>query len=1143
MPLQLPQTRQILNSVTTIIIITAIIGLTVSDLSVVAQDAQPELLAPPSEITNEMIDEAVKQIEVPELDEQVKTQLLELYERARAELISSTKTRESAAQFKAWIKNAGIEIEEAKRLKGLPLQAINSTTYEMMDLKELLKEQTTLEQQLSEGKSQLQKVQGEPQRRVNRKASLPTLLGEAQAALLDIQKQLAAVPADDVIPAVFKARRFLLGARRQTQEALVASLENERNAYEAQGELPRLQIDLATARVNHFEQELRQLVSTITKRRKMDAASQREDAELAWENAPILLKPIAQQNIDLAKRRIELASEIQIVSARRHQISQQLGRWQEDYARTQKWADATNSDTLGMMLIDKRNALPSRAQTQQRITNRETKLRSIQQEWFELEDRRTDLSNFEVVMRTSREEILSQMTDGLPEDRRISDATEQALKDSHQLEVRILDNLITEVDRNYSLHLEADKDQRELLSVVQKYRSFIDRRVFWVRSTSPLGSADVANAIEAFVWLTNISSWQSAAGVVRRNIVQYPVRSLLYCLSIIFLLIYRRRIRHQLEDLGQVAAPISCHTIKPTMQAFLLTILLASPWVLLVHCISLALSGASDELVRAISSAISGVTIGLFTLELGRQICRPQGLAESHFGWSSHSLVVIKSTLRLFIFTGVPLAFMSLVFEYQRNITYQTSLGRICLILFLMLFTGAFYRLFRYQDGVLNEMLERTPSAWLKRLHVIWSRLIILLPLILAVLAISGSQHTAFQLTDDLWRTIELSFVLWLLGALLFRWLRVKRRRIRWQQLVEARQRAADDTHPQTSDLDAQVVKEDEVDLFAIDHQSRRLISGFLFGAFLLGLSPIWYEVFPALSPILEQQLWEVQGVGGVTKSVSLGAVLFATLVVGIALLASRNIPGLIDVMLLGRLGFESSTRYAISRLSQYTIVITGTLFACSALGITWSKAQWLIAALSVGLGFGLQEIVANFVCGILLLFERPIRVGDTVTLGETTGVVVRIRSRATTVRNWDRQEVVIPNKELITARIINWTLTDQLNRIVVQVGIAYGSDTDNATELLLQIAKDNANILDEPGSLVTFDQFGDSTLNFTMRAYLANMDARLETVHQLHTTINERFAKEAIEIAFPQTDLHIRSIDPSVPIPNNPGIDTRYKQ
>jgi potassium efflux system protein len=165
-----------------------------------------------------------------------------------------------------------------------------------------------------------------------------------------------------------------------------------------------------------------------------------------------------------------------------------------------------------------------------------------------------------------------------------------------------------------------------------------------------------------------------------------------------------------------------------------------------------------------------------------------------------------------------------------------------------------------------------------------------------------------------------------------------------------------------------------------------------------------------------------------------------------------------------------------------------------------------------------------------LLLFERPIRLGDIVTLGDTTGIVIRIRSRATTVRNWDRQEVVIPNKELITARITNWTLSDQLNRIVLQIGIAYGSDTHHARDLLTQILTENSSVLEDPPPQVAFEQFGDSSLNFTVRAHLGKMDMaeRLETIHELNTAINERFAEEGIEIPFPQRVLHLSSVDQS---------------
>jgi len=199
------------------------------------------------------------------------------------------------------------------------------------------------------------------------------------------------------------------------------------------------------------------------------------------------------------------------------------------------------------------------------------------------------------------------------------------------------------------------------------------------------------------------------------------------------------------------------------------------------------------------------------------------------------------------------------------------------------------------------------------------------------------------------------------------------------------------------------------------------------------------------------------------------------------------------------------------------------------ALGLHWQNIQWLVAALGVGLGFGLQEIFANFISGLILLFEQPIRVGDVVTLGDTTGVVARIRIRATTVTNWDRQELIIPNKDLITGRLVNWTLTDSTNRIVVNVGVAYGSDTEFACDLLRKICEEHPKISKDPEPVVTFESFGDSTLNLVLRCYLSTLDERLKSIHQLHTEINKRFNESGLEIAFPQRDLHLRSLPPEL--------------
>ncbi len=192
-----------------------------------------------------------------------------------------------------------------------------------------------------------------------------------------------------------------------------------------------------------------------------------------------------------------------------------------------------------------------------------------------------------------------------------------------------------------------------------------------------------------------------------------------------------------------------------------------------------------------------------------------------------------------------------------------------------------------------------------------------------------------------------------------------------------------------------------------------------------------------------------------------------------------------------------------------------------------WSRVQWLFAALSVGIGFGLQEIVANFISGLIILFERPIRVGDVVTIGETEGVVSRIQIRATTIRTWDAQELLVPNKEFITGRLLNWSLSDQTTRLKIPVGIAYGSDVQKAMSLMDEAARQNQTVLSDPGPYIVFNGFGDNALNLELRCYVGMQSHRVPAITNLHEEINRRFNAAGISIAFPQRDIHLDAAKP----------------
>lgn len=270
-------------------------------------------------------------------------------------------------------------------------------------------------------------------------------------------------------------------------------------------------------------------------------------------------------------------------------------------------------------------------------------------------------------------------------------------------------------------------------------------------------------------------------------------------------------------------------------------------------------------------------------------------------------------------------------------------------------------------------------------------------------------------------------------------------------------------------------------------------------------------------------ELWSSVSSDGETALVTLKSVIFGVALLSLCLLAAYNLPGLLELLILRNLDLSPGTGYAISSLLKYTLIMVGVLVAFSSFGLEWGKLQWLVAALGVGLGFGLQEIVANFVSGLIILFEKPVRIGDTVTIDGLTGTVTRIQIRATTITDWDRKEVIIPNKAFITQQLINWSLTDSITRIVVPVGIAYGSDTEQARELLLAAANEEERVLQDPKPEAFFTEFADSSLTLELRFYVSAMADRLEMTHRVNTRIAEKFKKVNIEIAFPQLDVHLK--------------------
>ncbi len=471
--------------------------------------------------------------------------------------------------------------------------------------------------------------------------------------------------------------------------------------------------------------------------------------------------------------------------------------------------------------------------------------------------------------------------------------------------------------------------------------------------------------------------------------------------------------------------------------------------------------------------------------------------------------------------------------------------------------------------------------AWWVRFHRLLTATCVLVPVGLIGMALLGYYYTALQLELSLRHSLAMGISLILLYSLLLRWLSITRWKIAIAQAREkVRQRLAAQEDSQGSESGTlPTFDESEVNLPNLDTQTRQLFRSAVVMTAVLGLYFIWASTLPALKGLDRVQLWptfEVLEVhesklpdlaetapagaeaaaapsstsalnpagivapgltsgssapatggaetSGLPSSITLGDVALSILFLLLTIAATKNLPGLLEIALLQRLPLDSGSRYAITTLLRYLILIIGVSAISSALGVGWENIQWLVAALTFGLAFGLQEIFANFVSGLIILLERPVRVGDVVTVGTTEGIVTRLRMRATTVQDFDRRELLVPNKEFITSSVINWTLTDPIVRVICRVGVAYGSDVELVRKVLLSIAKANSYALESPSPMVVFRNFGDSTLDFELRVFVANRDHWPQLYDTINRAIDKEFRANGIEIAFPQRDLHIRS-------------------
>lgn len=1104
----------------------------------------------------------LKQLEADsKLDADLKKQLVDRYTTAQASLDDAAAADRKAAGFRDQLNRSAATLKQVQeRLQKLPRQASANVdaTVGSADLQRMITSvQTKINQPDTGLQSQARSTDEQATGRVKRLQEIPAQITDLAAALDMNQKELDASPPDNEPKELTEARRMSLQAQRTMLERQRSALQSELAWLEPAetNDLLRDQRDLAQRELALAQDEVKLLQGELDRRRQREAQEKVEAAQREAALAHPLLKPIADETQQLAEEDHALAERLRKVADDLQQAQSQFDSLQAESSRTREMVKEVGlTESIGLMLRSQRANIANPRELKERIRQRGDTIRDIRLKLFELNAKIDELSDVESALPKA---LAKQNADApsLPGKTLIAEG-ETLLK--HQREI------LTGLSNNYSKYIEQltslDTLERKLMSSAEEYGGFIDERAFWIRTSGWYGWSEARSAAGAAAEFLNAERWGELGDSIVRDFHREPVGWTVFGLFMAVWLMLRRRIRRTLHDVGDQAAEGSCRRFGPTLQAILLTLLLAAGPIGLLWFPGIRLESQVSGLAwtQAVGQGLlQAALVGTPFLVL-QSICTRRGLAEQHLSWNVRNLRNINHQLRWFIPVGLALACLLGALNARADEPPVESLGRLVFMLLMVLLT-LFCRAVLSGPHAVPSTDSNHP--WAVRGWA-WARTIsLLVPTVLLVLVWAGYFYTAGQLAQRLQATAWLWFGLLTLRSIIMRWITLQRRRLALQQAQQLRAQAESELK-QTQESSETGFSLARFDLGGIVGQILRLLNTSLVVVWLIGIWLIWAEVVPALGILNRVNLWQtaqqqtivrdVEQVAGTSDTeqaqqtqetvirlrwVTAADVLTAVVVLAIAIVAGRNIPGLLEISVLSRLPLDAGIRFAAILLGRYAIFIVGAVAAFGQIGVGWSNVQWLVAAASVGLGFGLQEIFANFVSGVILLMERPIRVGDVVTVGDVTGTVLQIRIRSTTIRDWDQKEFIVPNKQLITDSLLNWTLSNTVSRLVIEVGVSYSSDPRKVQELLLQIAIEQPSVMRDPAPQVAFMQFGDSSLKYVLYCFVPSLSNRLPTTDALNTQIIERFRAAGIEIPFPQRDLYVRSISGigATPVPPTP--------
>lgn len=1082
------------------------------------------------------------------IPEEIKEQALDRWRQAEAALLQAQKSRKAAAAFREAITEAPLRTQrlEAERRtleeQADPAEGIAGEVAQLAadDLSVRITQERA---EAASKKREVDELRAAADALSKRDADIGAAKAAASTRRSEAQQALDSGPAEELDALVAEARQARLEAVRIAATEELATLEQETLSQPMRVAEKDAQLLLASEQGRRLEARVAALDGIATQRRAAEAEQTARETK-ARETAALrkhpLIRRATEENTLLATELQDTTTELNQAKAVRADLATPSNELAESKTYVEGLLDRAGSQGIEAAILRLAHKKTTEALGEARQIQRvwSGKLPNADSRRFEITIQRRGLTNVNAAVAEieGSAETAAEPMPPLGESGRA------------ELRARLTDrrDLLQSLGGAYDEYLATlrglDDDRATMVALATDFRAVLDEWLLWVPDTTPF---DVRTLPHGIAWLTQSEGWAAVSEVLVADLRRYSVGAGLFLLLWIATLALRPWLRRRLAAISERTRRIDDDNIVLTLRALCVLFVLAAaipaiPWVVGWRLMAYEPSAGEAQAGFVESMGAGLMSLGLLALFLGffRRLLAKGGVGEVHLRWRRDVLDVLLLHLR---WTGPVLLLCVFVIDLAAaqqdsktpDLVLSSGLGRLALIVALLAMAAYLQRVLRPRGAVVGPALRARPNGWAARLRWLWYPAIVGTLLALAGWAAAGYHFTALQLSDNLLTTICVLLAIILVRALLRRWFLIEQRRLAVERFRKQREEARQAAEAGDKQGEASPMPDDfEVGISTINEQGRTLVRTLSGMAGLLGLWFVWVDFLPALGFLENVELWTTGGADGERLPVTLEHGALSVIALIITWSAARNLPGVLEIVILKYLPFEASVRYAITTISRYVLTVLGIIVAFNLLGFVWSEVQWLVAAFSVGLGFGLQEIIANFVCGLILLFERPIRVGDWVRIGQIEGTVSRIRIRATTITDWDRMDLIIPNKELITGQVQNWSLSSSINRMIVNVGVAYGSDTEVARRLLLKVAHDHPDVLEDPAPIATLSSFGDSTLDFALRIYMGDFNNRLGVRHDIHTAIDKAFKEAGIEIAFPQLDLHVKSSDTPVTPP-----------